>query len=235
MTIQTQCTDRRELVRRLSSHLQTPAVYMRVPTCAYRIGEITVERDGSITGDEEMLTRIKPFLLKCGYVEADQAHMAFSASLSDWTVPQMIRCAVFLPQILEILHDVNSSYVFQPFASQLRQGDAHHKTIRRNSGGTRTASNNLQRHPDLFCKVSEGFFFWDVLHRPKRFTRRRKGRGVFALSLGFSLDGLFPPVCFRLCHFAGFDITQSLWRFPCRCAEVLFTLFVPTNTAMKLE
>lgn len=90
MTIQTQCTDRRELVRRLSSCLQTPAVYMRVPTCAYRIGEITVERDGSITGDEEILTRIKPFLLKCGYVEADQAHMAFSASLSDWTVPQMI-------------------------------------------------------------------------------------------------------------------------------------------------
>ena len=90
MTIQTQCTDRRELVRRLSSCLQTPAVYMRVPTCAYRIGEITVERDGSITGDEEMLTRIKPFLLKCGYVEADQAHMAFSASLSDWTVPQII-------------------------------------------------------------------------------------------------------------------------------------------------
>ena len=90
MTIQTQCTDRRELVLRLSSHLQTPAVYMRVPTCAYRIGKITVERDGSITGDEEMLTRIKPFLLKCGYVEAEQSQTAFSASLSDWTVPQMI-------------------------------------------------------------------------------------------------------------------------------------------------
>ena len=90
MTIQTQCTDRREMVSRISSHLQMPAVYMRVPTCAYRIGEITVERDGSITSDEEMLTRIKPFLLKCGYVEAEQSQTAFSASLSDWAVPQMI-------------------------------------------------------------------------------------------------------------------------------------------------
>lgn len=90
MTIQTQCTDRREMVSRLSSHLQTPAVYMRVPTCAYRIGEITVERDGSITCDEEMLTRLEPFLHKCGYVEAEQSQPAFSASLSDWTVPQII-------------------------------------------------------------------------------------------------------------------------------------------------
>ena len=90
MNIQIQCTDRREMVRRLSSHLQTPAVYMRVPTCAYRIGEITVERDGTITGDEVILTRIKPFLLKCGYVEAAHSQPAFSASLSDWTVPQMI-------------------------------------------------------------------------------------------------------------------------------------------------
>ena len=90
MTIQTQCTDRREMVSRISSHLQMPAVYMRVPTCAYRIGEITVERDGSIAGNEEMLTRIKPFLLKCGYVEAEHSQPTFSSSLSDWTVPQMI-------------------------------------------------------------------------------------------------------------------------------------------------
>lgn len=90
MNIQTQCSDRREMVHRLSSYLQTPAVYMRVPTCAYRIGEITVERDGTITACEEVLTRIKPFLIKCGYVDAEQSHTAFSASLSDWTVPQMI-------------------------------------------------------------------------------------------------------------------------------------------------
>lgn len=122
MTIQTQCSDRREMVHRLSNHLQTPAVYMRVPTCAYRIGAITVERDGSITGDEEMFTRIKPFLLKCGYVEAEQSHAAFSSSLSDWTVPQMINLIRLLcsrQQLIRRMMKTDGFFVEPSFAQAI--------------------------------------------------------------------------------------------------------------------
>ena len=50
ITIATQCDDRKAMVRRLSERLQTPAVYLYTPTYAFRIGEITVNRDASVSG-----------------------------------------------------------------------------------------------------------------------------------------------------------------------------------------
>ena len=50
ITIATQCDDRKAMVRRLSEHLQTPAVYLYTPTYAFRIGEIMVNRDASVSG-----------------------------------------------------------------------------------------------------------------------------------------------------------------------------------------
>ena len=90
MNIQTQCTDRREMVKRISEHLQMPAVYLRVPSCAYRIGRITVNKDASITGDEEQITALLPFLKKCGYTSDEQTESAFTASLGGWTIPQTV-------------------------------------------------------------------------------------------------------------------------------------------------
>lgn len=55
ITIATQCDDRKAMVRRLSEHLQTPAVYLYTPTYAFRIGEITVNRDASVSGEREAL------------------------------------------------------------------------------------------------------------------------------------------------------------------------------------
>ena len=44
-----------EVVRAISERLGSPAVYLRMPTCAYRIGDLTVERDGSIASDDGAL------------------------------------------------------------------------------------------------------------------------------------------------------------------------------------
>ena len=55
MTLSTHPEDRREMVRALSERLQTPAIYLRTPTYAFRIGSLTVNRDGSITGEDEAL------------------------------------------------------------------------------------------------------------------------------------------------------------------------------------
>ena len=52
MTLQTNPAERREVVRAISERLGSPAVYLRMPTCAYRIGDLTVERDGSIASDD---------------------------------------------------------------------------------------------------------------------------------------------------------------------------------------
>ena len=55
MTLQTTPADRREMVQAISERLNSPAVYLRTPTYAYRIGGLTVERDGSIDSDDEAL------------------------------------------------------------------------------------------------------------------------------------------------------------------------------------
>lgn len=98
MTIETKFPDRRTLVTHLSRHLQTPAVYLRMPSCAYRIGPITVNKDGSISGEDTALTRILPFLREHGYVPAevqpdppaDLKAQEVRSSLDGWTVPQIL-------------------------------------------------------------------------------------------------------------------------------------------------
>lgn len=68
MTIATQCEDRREMVRKLSEFLSQPAIYLRAPTYAFRIGGITVNRDASVSGEPDHLTPVARFLLDNGYI-----------------------------------------------------------------------------------------------------------------------------------------------------------------------
>ena len=68
MTIATQCEDRREMVRKLSEFLSQPAIYLRAPTYAFRIGGITVNRDASVSGAPDHLTPVARFLLDNGYI-----------------------------------------------------------------------------------------------------------------------------------------------------------------------
>ena len=68
ITIAAQCDDRKAMVRRLSERLQTPAVYLYTPTYAFRIGEITVNRDASVSGEREALLPAAECLLENGYI-----------------------------------------------------------------------------------------------------------------------------------------------------------------------
>ena len=56
------------MVRRLSERLQTPAVYLYTPTYAFRIGEITVNRDASVSGERGALLPAAECLLENGYI-----------------------------------------------------------------------------------------------------------------------------------------------------------------------
>ena len=84
ITIVTQCSDRKEMVRTLSSRLGIPAVYLRTPTYAFRIGELTVNRDASVTGEPEQLLPAAEVLLETGYI----------SEIPAWLVPQTAEVAV---------------------------------------------------------------------------------------------------------------------------------------------
>ena len=98
MTLQTNPMDRREMVQAIAERLGSPAVYLRTPTYAYRIGSLTVERDGSIASDDEaLLETLRPMLMERGWLtdtepteqdsEITQTELSFP--VEDWTVPQL--------------------------------------------------------------------------------------------------------------------------------------------------
>lgn len=110
MTLQTNPAERREVVRAISERLGSPAVYLRMPTCAYRIGGLTVERDGSIASDDEaLLDGLRPMLMERGWLteaadseveapatktepdgpDSEPTGMELSFPVEDWTVSQL--------------------------------------------------------------------------------------------------------------------------------------------------
>ena len=105
MTLQTNPAERREMVQAISERLGSPAVYLRTPTYAYRIGGLTVERDGSIISDDDaLLEALRPMLIERGWLTDAEAsvtktepteqdsgitQMELSFPVEDWTVPQL--------------------------------------------------------------------------------------------------------------------------------------------------
>ena len=110
MTLRTNPADRKEMVQAISEQLGSPAIYLRTPTCAYRIGGLTVERDGSIVSDDDaLLETLRPMLIERGWLtdaadseaeasvakmepaeqDSETTQMELSFPVEDWTVPQL--------------------------------------------------------------------------------------------------------------------------------------------------
>ena len=105
MTLQTNPAGRREMVQAISERLGSQAVYLRTPTCAYRIGGLTVERDGSIISDDDaLLEALRPMLIERGWLtdaeasvtktepteqDSEITQMELSFPVESWTVPQL--------------------------------------------------------------------------------------------------------------------------------------------------
>ena len=119
MTLQTNPAERREVVRAISERLGSPAVYLRTPTCAYRIGGLTVERDGSIaSADEALLETLRPMLMERGWLtdaaadseaDAPAAETELSFPVEDWTVPQLTNLLGILYSHQHILRRMTQS------------------------------------------------------------------------------------------------------------------------------
>lgn len=67
MRIETNAADRKEVVKAVSMILGQPAKYMGVPTCAYEIGNCTIDRSGAVeTEDEKTAEMVRAGLLERG-------------------------------------------------------------------------------------------------------------------------------------------------------------------------
>ena len=105
MILNTHPNDRKEMVRSISELTGLEASYLYMPTCAYQIGPVTVNRNGSITCDDKaMVETICPMLIERGWLDAEQETekapadseapaivrvMKLTMPIEGWTVSQM--------------------------------------------------------------------------------------------------------------------------------------------------
>ena len=145
MTLQTNPAERREVVRAISERLGSPAVYLRMPTCAYRIGGLTVERDGSIASDDgALLDGLRPMLMERGWLtdaadseveapatetepdgpDSEPRGMDLSFPGEDWTVPQLnnlIRVLYGNQHILRRMMRSDALYIERQLVERLKE------------------------------------------------------------------------------------------------------------------
>ena len=68
---------RKELVKAIGAILQVKPVYMKMPTCAYEIGDITVDKDGTfLCEDDAKAERIAHNLIADGFTATEVAESA---------------------------------------------------------------------------------------------------------------------------------------------------------------
>ena len=70
MILETNTTERKKLAHALAVHLGTDATYLGPPSFAYRVGAITIERDGKLVGED--LEPLKPFLVDEGFLDEEE-------------------------------------------------------------------------------------------------------------------------------------------------------------------
>ena len=75
--------DRKALVAAIENLTGDKAIYMRMPTCAYEIGDITVDKEGGVTcEDADKLERIIHNLIADGFTPEDTEEVESDGSYS---------------------------------------------------------------------------------------------------------------------------------------------------------
>lgn len=70
MRIETNAANRKDVVKAVSGILGQPSRYMGVPTCAYEVGNCTIDRSGAVeTEDEKTAEMVRAGLLEQGLIE----------------------------------------------------------------------------------------------------------------------------------------------------------------------
>ncbi len=76
MRIETNAANRKDVVKAVSGILGQPSRYMGVPTCAYEVGNCTIDRSGAVeTEDEKTAELVRAGLLEQGLTGSPQAEV----------------------------------------------------------------------------------------------------------------------------------------------------------------
>ncbi len=76
MRIETNAANRKDVVKAVSGILGEPSKYLGVPTCAYEVGNCTIDRSGAVeTEDEKTAEMVRAGLLEQGLIESPQAEV----------------------------------------------------------------------------------------------------------------------------------------------------------------
>ena len=76
MRIETNAANRKDVVKAVSGILGQPAKYMGVPTCAYEVGNCTIDRSGAVeTEDEKTAEMVRARLLEQGLIDTPQTEI----------------------------------------------------------------------------------------------------------------------------------------------------------------
>ena len=147
MILNTHPSDRKEMVRAISEHIEVHAQYMGIPTYAFKIGPLTVNRDGSISCDSlEFLDALKPFLVEHGWLEAEPevptkapadleeipedtepirvAQMDITMPVENWTVAQLtnlLRTFYGKQYLINRMLDYNMLYIEESFVTAISE------------------------------------------------------------------------------------------------------------------
>ncbi len=71
--LNTRPDDRKDMVKAISEHTGLDSTYMGMPSCAYQIGAVTVNRDGTINYDPDATTEnLIPMLIERGWLDAGE-------------------------------------------------------------------------------------------------------------------------------------------------------------------
>ena len=149
MNLNTHPENRKDMVKAISELTELPSAYMGMPSAAFQIGPITVNRDGTIDcEDETMIETIKPMLIERGWLEAEAeteapveapadskeipedtepirvAQMDIAMPVENWTVAQMtnlLRMLYCKQTLINRMLDYNMLYVEESFVKAISE------------------------------------------------------------------------------------------------------------------
>lgn len=143
MILNTHPKIRKEMVKAISELTALESSYMGMPSCAYQIGPVTVNKDSTITcEDETVIAVIKPMLIERGWLEDDPepetladlkelpetengltvASMDITMPVEGWTVSQLINLLRMLyskQYLINRMLDYEMLYIEEAFVTAI--------------------------------------------------------------------------------------------------------------------
>ena len=143
MKLNTHPENRKEMVRAISELTCLEATYMFTPTYSFKIGPITVNRDGTIDCEDETMTdTIKPMLIEHGWLDTEAepeapvdskeipedtepirvAEMEITMPVENWTVAQLtnlLRTIYGKQYLINRMLDYNMLYIEESFVTEI--------------------------------------------------------------------------------------------------------------------